>query len=157
MLQSSTPLSDRWPRHSEFSAAPISGDCVQKRQEFVVGGYTPSHLGLDALLVGFYAGRELRFAGAVRAGFIPRARREAYEEIRSLEIEKCPVVNVPDKRAGARRQGITAEKMKNCRRLKPSIVAEIDFTQWTPGDRLRGAAFVGLRNDKTARKVVKET
>jgi ATP-dependent DNA ligase len=42
---------------------------LNKRQEFVIRGYTPSHLGLDALLVGFYAGKELRFASAVRAGF----------------------------------------------------------------------------------------
>jgi ATP-dependent DNA ligase len=41
------------------------------RQEFVIGGYTPSHLGLDALLVGFYRGRELRFSGSVRAGLNP--------------------------------------------------------------------------------------
>jgi ATP-dependent DNA ligase len=129
----------------------------EKRQEFVVGGYTPSDLGLDAVLVGFYSGKELRFAGAVRAGFIPRTRREVHEQIKNLEIQKCPFVNLPDKQVGAWGQGLTAEKMKNCRWLKPTTVAEIEFTEWTPGDRLRGASFVGLRYDKNPREVVKET
>jgi DNA ligase D-like protein (predicted ligase) len=130
---------------------------VEKRQEFVVGGYTPSDLGLDALLVGFYAGKELRFAGSVRAGFIPRTRREVHEKIKALEIGQCPFANLPDKRVGQWGQGITAEKMKQCRWIKPTIVAEIEFVEWTPGDRLRGAAFEGLREDKNARKVVRET
>jgi DNA ligase D-like protein (predicted ligase) len=129
----------------------------EKRQEFVVGGYTPSDLGLDALLVGFYVGKELRFAGAVRAGFIPRARRDVHEKVKKLEIQKCPFSNLPDKRLGLWGQGITAEKMKLCRWLKPTTVAEIEFTEWTPGERLRGAAFVGLRHDKDSRNVVKET
>jgi DNA ligase D-like protein (predicted ligase) len=129
----------------------------EKRQEFVVGGYTPSDLGLDALLVGFYQGKELRFAGSVRAGFIPRSRREVHEQIKSLEIQKCPFSNLPDKQVGQWGQGITAEKMKLCHWLKPTIVAEIEFTEWTPGDRLRAASFVGLREDKNPRKVVKET
>jgi bifunctional non-homologous end joining protein LigD len=130
---------------------------LNKRQEFVIGGYTPSHLGVDALLVGFYAGKELRFAGAVRAGLIPATRRWLHEEINVLEVQKCPFANLPDKRLGAWGQGMTAEKMKNCRWLKPRIAAEIEFTEWTPEDRLRGAAFVGLRYDKDARKVIKET
>jgi ATP-dependent DNA ligase len=48
------------------------------RQEFVIGGYTPSYLGLDALLVGFYRGKDLRFAGAVRSGFNPSLRRTRF-------------------------------------------------------------------------------
>ena len=147
--------------HSPYEGGKRSGAWVKKRfdrrQEFVIGGYTPSHLGLDALLVGFYTGKELRFAGAVRAGFVPSTRRHVHEEIKVLEVERCPFVNLPDKRAGAWGQGITAEKMKQCHWLKPRIVAEIEFTEWTPGDRLRGASFVGLRYDKDARKVAKET
>jgi ATP-dependent DNA ligase len=68
---------------------------LNKRQEFVIGGYTSCDLGLDALLVGFYAGKELRFAGSVRAGFIPRTRREVHEKIKKLEIQQCPFVNLP--------------------------------------------------------------
>jgi bifunctional non-homologous end joining protein LigD len=66
-------------------------------------------------------------------------------------------LRLPDKRPGAWGQGITAEKMKKCRWLKPSKIAEVEFTEWTPNDRLRGAVFVGLRHDKSATKVVKES
>lgn len=127
------------------------------RQEFVIGGYTPSHLGVDALLVGFYQGRGLRFAGSVRAGLSPPTRRELHNLIKGLEISRCPFVNLPDKRLGAWGHGITADKMKQCRWLKPVVVAEIEFVEWTPGDRLRSAAFVFLRKDKKAAQVVKET
>ena len=80
-----------------------------------------------------------------------------HDRIKVLEIEQCPFANLPDKRLGAWGQGITAEKMKKCCWLKPVRVAEIEFAEWTPDDRLRGAAFVGLRDDKNPRQVVKET
>ena len=108
------------------------------RQEFVIGGYTPSHLGLDALLVSFYQGKELRFAGSVRAGLTPLTRREVHDQIKDLEIARYPFANLPDKRAGAWRQGITSEKMRLCRWL-----------MWS-------AAFVCFRHDKNARKVIRE-
>jgi bifunctional non-homologous end joining protein LigD len=123
----------------------------------MIGSYTPSYLGLDAILVGFYRGKELRFAGSVRAGFNPPMRREVHSQIKHLEITQCPFSNLPDKRAGAWGQGITAEKMKECQWLKPQVVAEIEFAEWTPDDRLRHASFVGLRHDKRPRQVVKET
>ncbi len=127
------------------------------RQEFVIGGYTPSDLGVDALLVGFYHGKELRFAGSVRAGLNPPARRAVHDQIEHLEIVTCPFANLPDKRPGAWGQGITAAKMKDCIWLKPTTVVEIEFAEWTPDQRLRHAAFVGLRQDKKARGVVMET
>jgi DNA ligase D-like protein (predicted ligase) len=127
------------------------------RQEFVIGGYTPSYLGLDALLVGFYQDSKLRFAGSVRAGFNPPMRREVHDQIKHLETASCPFANLPDKRPGVWGQGITAAKMKLCRLLKPTTIAEIEFAEWTPEDRLRHASFVGLRHDKKARDVTKET
>jgi len=127
------------------------------RQEFVIGGYTPSDLGLDALLVGFYQDSKLRFAGSVRAGFNPLSRREVHDQIKLLETADCPFVNLPDRRVGAWGQGITAEKMKLCRWLKPTLFAEIEFAEWTTDERLRHASFVGLRHDKEARDVVRET
>jgi bifunctional non-homologous end joining protein LigD len=91
-----------------------------KRQEFAIGGYTPSYLGLDALLVGVYRGKELHFAGSVRGGLTPPRRREIHDHVKALEIAECPFVNLPDKRPGAFGQGITAAKMKDCRWLKPT-------------------------------------
>jgi len=146
---------------SSYVSEGRSGSWVKlrfdRRQEFVIGGYTPSYLGLDALLVGFYRGKELRFAGSVRAGFNPPMRREVHDQVKQLEIAQCPFANLPDKRAGVWGQGITAEKMKECQWLKPQAVAEIEFAEWTPDDRLRHASFVGLRRDKKPQDVVKET
>ena len=127
------------------------------RQEFVVGGFTPSYLGLDALLVGFYKDKGLRFAGAVRGGFTPALRREVHDKIERLKIATCPFVNLPDRRSGSFRQGITREKMSACTWVKPTAVAEIEFAEWTPDERLRHAAFIGVRSDKKPKEVVRET
>jgi len=94
-------------------------------QEFVVGGYTPSHLGLDALIVGFYPGKELHFSARVRAGFMPQTRRQVYEKIRHLVTDKCPFVNLPQPTAGRWGQGITATAMKDMVWLMPETVAQI--------------------------------
>jgi DNA ligase D-like protein (predicted ligase) len=126
-------------------------------QEMVVGGYTPSHLGVDALIVGFYDGTKLRYAGRVRAGFTPRTRRLVFDQIKQYETPQCPFANLPEKKAGVWGQGLTAAKMQQCRWLKPEVVAQIEFLEWTPGDHVRHASFVGLRDDKKAQQVVKET
>lgn len=77
-------------------------------QEFVVGGYVPSNLGLDSLVVGFYRGKELIYVSRVRAGFIPATRRNVFEQIKHLATTKCPFVNLPERDAGRWGQGLTA-------------------------------------------------
>jgi hypothetical protein len=79
-----------------------------------VGGYVPSNLGLDSLVVGFYRGTDLIYASRVRAGFIPATRREVFERIKHLQTSRCPFVNLPEIAAGRWGQGLTAEKMKEC-------------------------------------------
>lgn len=108
---------------------------LSQGQEFVIGGYTPGTQGFDALIVGFYSGRELHFAARVRAGFVPATRREVFAQIRHLKTTRCPFVNLPEKAPGRWGQGLTAEKMKNCVWLKPETV---------------------VRTDKDPRKVVRE-
>ena len=61
---------------------------INMGQEFVIGGYIPSHLGLDSIVVGFYRGKDLVYAARVRAGFVPRTRREVFEKIKHLKIAK---------------------------------------------------------------------
>jgi DNA ligase D-like protein (predicted ligase) len=129
---------------------------VNQGQEFVVGGYTPGSNGFDALIVGFYRGKDLLFAARVRAGFVPSSRREVFARIKQAKIAKCPFVNLPEIGAGRWGQGLTAEKMKECVWLKPEAVVRIDFLEWTSADHLRHTKFVALREDKDPRKVVKE-
>ena len=126
-------------------------------QEFVIGGYIPSHLGVDSLVVGFYRGKDLIYAARVRAGLVPATRREVFERIKhwrrlnalSLTFRSWPL-------AGGG-QGLTAEKMKECVWLSPEVVAQIQFLEWTGADHLRHTKFDGLRDDKDPSKVVRET
>src|SRR5215469_851031 len=70
---------------------------LERQQEFVIGGFRPDGaIGLDSLLVGYYEGQRLLFAGKVRAGFIPHVRREVLERLNPLQISKCPFANLPD-------------------------------------------------------------
>jgi DNA ligase D-like protein (predicted ligase) len=130
---------------------------VNLGQEFVVGGYVPSHLGVDSLVVGFYRGKDLIYAARVRAGLVPATRREIFERIKHLEAPKCPFVNLPEPSAGRWGQGPTAEKMKECVWVRPETVARIDFLEWTGADHLRHTKFVALREDKDPSKVIRET
>jgi bifunctional non-homologous end joining protein LigD len=129
---------------------------INMGQEFVIGGYIPSHLGLDSIVIGFYREKRLIYSARVRAGFVPRTRRDVFETIRHFKIAKCPFVNLPETEPGRWGQGLTAEKMKECVWVKPESVAQIEFLEWTDADHLRHAKFVRLRDDKDPRKVVKE-
>jgi DNA ligase D-like protein (predicted ligase) len=126
-------------------------------QEFVIGGYVPSHLGIDSLVVGVYRGKNLYYTARVRAGFIPSSRRQVFEAIKHLTATKCPFVNLPEKEPGRWGEGLTAEKMTQCVWLKPEAVAEIEFLEWTGADHLRHTKFIRLRNDKDPRRVMRET
>jgi hypothetical protein len=83
-------------------------------QEFVIGGYTPGTHGFDALIVGFYRGRELIYVARVRAGLVPVTRRSVFEKIKHLKAAKCPFANLPELSDGRWGAGLTAEKMKEC-------------------------------------------
>ena len=126
-------------------------------QEFVIGGYVPSHLGVDSLVVRFYRGKDLIYAARVRAGLVPATRREIFEKIKHLKAPKCPFANLPEASAGRWGQGLTAEKMKECVWLRPEVVVQIQFLEWTGADHLRHTKFVVLRDDKDPLKVVRET
>ena len=96
------------------------------------------------------------FIAKIRNGFVPRLRREIFEKFKGLETDKCPFANLPEPRSARRGKALTAELMKECRWLKPKLVAQIEFTDWTESDHLRHSKFVALRDDKNPREVIHE-
>jgi DNA ligase D-like protein (predicted ligase) len=148
-------------RDSRYDAGQRNGAWVKlkldKQQEFVVGGYRPGPHGIDALLVGYYDGKQLLYAGKVRAGFTPHLRRQVFAELTPVYADRCPFADLPHSKASHWGGGVTAEQMQEMRWLKPKVVAQIRFVEWTADGHLRHAAFLGLRSDKRAADVRRET
>jgi bifunctional non-homologous end joining protein LigD len=121
---------------------------LDKQQEFVVGGYRPGPAGVDALLVGYYERGKLLFAGKVRAGFTPHVRREVAAELQRFHAGACPFVDLPNSKTSHWGGGVTLEQMQEMQWLRPALVSQIRFVEWTADGHLRHAAFLGLRKDK---------
>jgi ATP-dependent DNA ligase len=119
--------------------------CVNQ-QEFVIGGYTPpqgarEHLG--ALLVGFYEGDKLRYAGKVGTGYDRATLEMLYKRLVPIRRARPPFAPGPLP-SGA----VTW--------VAPRLVAEVGFSEWTTAGLLRHPRFLGLREDKAATEVRKE-
>lgn len=125
-------------------------------QEFVIGGYNPDEATFSSLLVGYYEGDRLMFAGKVRQGFNPSSRRALLNVLKPLAVNRCPFGNLPISKTGHFGEGITKEDMAKLKWLRPERVAQVSFTEWTSSSLLRHATFLGLRNDKNPQEVVKE-
>ncbi len=133
--------------------------CVAE-QEMVIGGYTPpegtrQHFG--ALLVGCFRGKELIFAGKVGTGFDAARLKLLHQKMRALHRETCPFANLPEKQQGRWLQNITPREMRRCHWIKPELVCQVRFGEWTRDGKLRHPVFLGLREDKDAREVIRET
>jgi DNA ligase D-like protein (predicted ligase) len=129
---------------------------VNRGQEFVIGGYFPGPHGIDSLVVGYYEGDKLMYVARTRNGFVPTSRRQVFSKLKHLVTPACPFVNLPETKRSRFGEELNAEKMKKAVWLRPEAVAQIEFLEWTEGDRLRHSKFVGLRQDKNPRTVVKE-
>ncbi len=132
---------------------------VMGEQEFVIGGYTPpknSRTHFGALLVGYYQGKDFIYAGKVGSGFA-RARLEAmHAEFQKRRVSACPFANLPlghKSRFGATMNGAA---MREVTWLKPDLVGQVRFAEWTQEGLLRQPVFLGLRRDKAAKDVVRE-
>jgi ATP-dependent DNA ligase len=68
------------------------------------------------------------------------------DQLRPLEISRCPFANLPKARSGRWGEGLTAEKMKECAWVRPELVAEVEFVEWTPDGHLRHARFAGMKD-----------
>jgi DNA ligase D-like protein (predicted ligase) len=147
-------------RDSKYESGERSGAWqkmrVNRGQEFVIGGYTPSDRNFDALVIGYYERGTLLYAGRTRNGFTPPLRAELFKQFRGLESNECPFGNLPEKKPRRWGQGLTAAKMKECRWLKPILVGQFEFIEWTSDLHLRHTRFIGLRMDKKAKDVVRE-
>jgi DNA ligase D-like protein (predicted ligase) len=115
-------------------------------QELVIGGFTAprgSRTDFGALLLGYYEKGTLKYAGKVGTGFSQQTLRSLGKQLRELERDTSPfdlVHPIP----------------RGTRWVEPELVAQIGFTEWTRDGRLRHPRFLGLRDDKPAREVVRE-
>ena len=125
----------------------LKSKCVLQ-QEFVVGGFAPlstgSH-GIGALLLGYYKSGELIYAGRTGTGFNQATHKMLRDRLDALEQAKAPFHTVP------------TEAKKDAIWVKPALVVEVRFANWTGDDLVRQAAFLGLREDKDPKEVVRET
>jgi bifunctional non-homologous end joining protein LigD len=147
-------------RDSKYEPGERSGAWQKMRvnqgQELVIAGYTPSAKNFDALVIGFYEDGKLMYAARTRNGFTPASRAELFKKIKPLEIRECPFTNLPEKTAGRWGAGLTAAKMAECRWLRPQLVGQFEFVEWTDVHHLRHTKFVALRDDKSAKNVRRE-
>jgi bifunctional non-homologous end joining protein LigD len=114
-------------------------------QELVIGGFTApkgTRIELGALLVGFYTGGELQYAGKVGTGFDRETLKELGTKLRALERRTSPFAE--------------AVRERDVTWVTPSLVCEVGFSEWTRDHRLRHPRFLGLRDDKSAEDVVRE-
>jgi len=96
------------------------------------------------------------YAGRTRNGFTPASRDQLFKRFDALAAEKSPFVNLPEAIGGRWGEGLTAEKMKECRWLKPVLVGQFEFVEWTPDGHLRHSRFMGLHEDKKSWEVARE-
>ena len=147
-------------KESLYEPGKRSGAWIKYRvnlgQELVIGGYVPGTHGLDSIIVGYYKGADLIYVARVRNGLVPASRRQMFEKLRLLVIPECPFVNLPEKHRSRWGEGLTADDMKKCVWVRPKLVAQIEFLEWTESDHLRHSKFAGLRGDKEPKSVVKE-
>ena len=147
-------------RTSKYEPGVRSGAWMKMRvnrgQEFVISGYTLGTRTFDAVIIGYYEGDRLIYAARTRNGFTPATRNQLFKKFAGLEIPECPFANLPEARSGRWGQGLTRAKMADCRWLKPALVGQFEFVEWTSDDHLRHSRFVALREDKLAQDVRRE-
>jgi DNA ligase D-like protein (predicted ligase) len=134
------------PYESRRSTDWLKFKC-ENRQELVIGGYTApqgKRIGFGALLLGYYDDGQFRYAGKVGTGYDDDTLRRLGHRLASLRAKSAPFAN-PDQ---IRSDGVTW--------VKPTLVAEVGFTEWTGDGKLRHPRYLGLRSDKPARTVGRE-
>jgi DNA ligase D-like protein (predicted ligase) len=118
--------------------------CVN-RQEFVIGGFTDpqgTRIGFGALLIGYYDNGDFHYAGKVGTGYDDEMLESLGQRLEKIERKSSPFEEEVDE--------------KGAHWVKPKLVGEVGFTEWTSDGKLRHPRFLGLRRDKKARDVIRE-
>ncbi|MBV8813325.1 MAG: non-homologous end-joining DNA ligase [Verrucomicrobia bacterium] len=149
---------------SRYESGRRSGAWIKlklaQNQEFVIGGYTPPAGGrkyFGALIVGYHSGDAFLFAAKVGSGFSDEILRSLYEQFQSIRLDRCPFANLPERHNGRWGQAITPSEMRRCHWVEPNLVCQVRFSEWTQDGKLRQPVFQGLRHDKAAPEVVRES
>jgi bifunctional non-homologous end joining protein LigD len=126
--------------------------CVQ-RQEFIILGFSRARTGnraLGALYLGYHKDGAIRYAGKVGTGFSMQGARELAVLFHRFLIQKPTLTR-------AETEGVAASEWRSIQWIKPVLLCEVAFTEWTQDGRIRHPSFQGLRQDKDAHDVKKET
>jgi DNA ligase D-like protein (predicted ligase) len=118
---------------------------VVRQQEMVVVGWTPpsgGRVAVGALLLGYHDEGRLRYGGKVGTGFTETALRDMKQRLEAIEVDTAPVADPPRERSA--------------RWVRPEMVVQVGFGDWSTGGRLRHPRYLGLRTDKDPADVVRE-
>jgi bifunctional non-homologous end joining protein LigD len=130
-------------RHGDW----LKTKCVLE-QEFVIGGFTDpegSRAGIGALLIGYYVRGKLIFSGKVGTGFTHKGALEMRHQLDAIEQKTCPFDPPPEGSLG-----------RHAHWVKPQLVCQVVFTEWTGDGKIRHPSFHGLRADKRPKEVTRE-
>ena len=136
----------RGARNSDW----LKSKCLRE-QEFVIAGFTYSSEGTDrigSLLLGYYDKRKLIYAGRTGTGFTQKLKRDLLTQLSRIPTDKPAFDRIPPSVAQAAR--------RDAHWVQPKLVAQVRFATWTADNLVRQAAFLGLREDKSATEVVRE-
>jgi ATP-dependent DNA ligase len=100
--------------------------------------------------------KKLKFAGRVGTGFSEKLLSTLFSKLDKIRIEKCPFYNLPAVGRSRWDQGLIAAEMRRCHWVKPAMVCQIKFTEWTRDDLLRQPVFLRIMEDKNANEVARE-
>ena len=131
---------------------------VHKRQEVVIGGFTKnegSSKKFSSLLLGVYEKSKLHYVGKVGTGFSDKLQAEMMAQFKPLVTDKVPFVEVPDVNSPSRFRPNPPKATAYW--LKPELVCEVSFAEVTGDGVFRHPSFEGMRSDKKAKEVVRET